>query len=116
MRKGTLCLTVLILLFTGVYGFTTDIGKYRIPEEVTYAGQTVEPGMYTIQIVEGEEGNYLQLSKDGNVVAKDVAIVIPASGPGKTAVQIARITGQEFLRIRVRSGDNWYYAYMERKH
>ena len=106
----------LLLLFTGIYGFATDIGTYRIPERVDYAGVAVEPGMYMIQIVDGAEGPYLQLSKGGNVVAKDLAIVIPARGTGRTAVQIARITGQEFLRIRVRSGENWYYAYLERKH
>jgi hypothetical protein len=113
--KSKVCLGFFLVLLTGVYGFAVDIGNYRIPETVTYAGKTVEPGTYTIQLEDGAEGMYLQLTKGGTVVAKDLAIVIPASGPGKTSVQIARITGQEFLRIRVRSGDNWYYAYLERK-
>ena len=115
--KRTVYVVTLLLLLAGIHAFATDIGNYRIPERVMYAGQTVEPGAYTISIVDGEEGPYLQLSKGGNVVAKDLAIVIPAKGPaGKPQVQIARITGQEFLRIRVRSGANWYYAYLLRQH
>lgn len=105
---------VLLLLCVGMYASADDIGNYRIPGPVKYAGTTIESGTYTIQIVDGTEGPYLQLSKGGEVVAKDLAIVIPAKGPGRDSVQVAKIAGQEFVRIRVRHGDNWYYAYLEK--
>ena len=111
MRK-TLFLAVLLLIAAGMYAYSEDVGNYRIPGPVTYAGTTVETGTYTISIVEGEGGPWLQLSKGGQVVAKDLAIMIPAKSPGKTSVQVAKIAGQEFVRIRVRHGDNWYYAYL----
>ena len=110
----TILFVLLVILSTGLYGFAIDIGNYRIPERVKYAGVVVEPGRYMIQIVDSAEGPYLQLSQGDTVVAKDLAIVIPATAPGRTSVQIANIVGQEFLRIRVRSGDNWYYAYLEK--
>ena len=96
--------------------FSADVGNYRIRERVDFAGTTVEPGLYNVQlIVDDAEGSTIQLSKDGQVVAKDLAIVIPARGTASSPqVQITRIANQEFLRIRVRSGDNWYYAYMKR--
>jgi len=109
-------LVLLFLLGTSFCAFATDLGNHKIPERVTYAGTAIEPGMYMIQIVDGAEGPYLQLSKGSDVVAKDLAIVIPARGSGRNSVQIANIAGQEFLRIRVRSGENWYYAYLVRSH
>jgi hypothetical protein len=113
LKKACMCL--MILFAVGLAAATADdIGNHRIPEAVTYAGTAVPAGTYTIQIVEGSEGPYLQLSKGGEVVAKDLAIVIPARGAGKDSIQIANIAGQNFLRIRVRHGDNWYYAYLER--
>ena len=110
------CFVLFLLIATGIYGFAGDIGTYRIPAAVTYGGTPVAAGNYLIQIVDGAEGPYLQLSQGGNVVAKDLAIVIPAKGPGNTAVQVAPIAGQDFWRIRVRSGDNFYYAYLQKTH
>jgi hypothetical protein len=108
-------LTLFVLTLAAVDVFAVDIGNYRIRERADFAGTTIEPGMYTVQIVDGEEGSYIQLSKDGQAVAKDLAIVIPArGGAARPQAQIQRIAGQEFLRIRVRSGDNWYYAYLKR--
>lgn len=108
-------LYALVFLLMAGASFATDIGTYRIPEQVSFAGKTIEPGSYLIQIVEGQDGTYLQLSKGGEVVQKDLAIVIPArSKVGRPQVEIARIANQEFLRIRIRSGENYYYAYMER--
>ena len=112
--KKTIGFVILLLFAVGMYAYSEDIGNYKIPGPVKYAGTVVETGTYTIQIVDGAEGPYLQLSKGDQVVAKDLAIVIPAKGAGKTSVQIAKIAGQEFVRIRVRHGDHWYYAYMEK--
>ena len=110
--KGILVL--IFVLSTAFMAYGESVGSYRIPQNVTYAGTPVPAGVYTIEITDGQEGPYLQLSKDGGVVARDLAIVIPATGTaGRPQVQIADLAGQEFLRIRVRSGENWYYAYLE---
>lgn len=112
LKKASFFLAMVFAV--GLAAYADDIGNHRIPEAVTYAGTPVAAGTYMIQIVDGAEGAYLQLSKGGEIVAKDLAIVIPARGTGKDSVQVANIAGQNFLRIRVRHGDNWYYAYLER--
>jgi hypothetical protein len=115
LKNRKVAVLALFVLTLAVNAFAADIGNYRIRERVDFAGTTVEPGMYAVSIVDGEEGKYIQLSKDGQAVAKDLAIVIPARGTAaKPQVQITRIAGQEFLRIRIREGDSWYYAYMKR--
>jgi hypothetical protein len=116
MKIGKIAaLTLFVITLSALSVFAEDIGNYRIRERVDFAGTTVEPGLYNVQIVDGDEGSNIQLSKDGQVVAKDLAIVIPARGTAsRPQVQITRIANQEFLRIRVRSGDKWYYAYMKR--
>ncbi len=109
-------LTLFVLTLAVVNVFAVEIGNYRISERADMAGTMIEPGMYTIEIVDGEDGSYIQLSKNGQAVAKDLAIVIPARGSvSRPQVQISRIASQEFLRIRIRSGDNWYYAYLKRQ-
>ena len=107
--KTKIGLTVLLLVVS-LSAFAVDVGTYRIPTSVKAGGVDVAAGSYLIQIEDGAEGPYVQLSKDGSVVAKELAIVIPAKGPGKTSVQVATV--QEFVRIRVRQGENWYYAYL----
>ena len=107
-------LVLLISLMLSGSVFAEAIGNYRIPNRVDFAGKTIEPGTYALEIIDGPEGPYIQLSKGGEVVQKDLAIVIPAQGTvKKPQVQIAKIAGQNFVRIRVRQGENYYYAYME---
>ena len=109
-------LTLFVLTLAVVNVFAVEIGTYRISERVDMAGTAIEPGKYNVEIVDGEDGSYIQLSKDGQAVAKDLAIVIPARGSvSRPQVQISRIANQEFLRIRIRSGDKWYYAYLKRQ-
>jgi hypothetical protein len=113
MLKKSFLVAVLLISLSG-FCVAEDIGNHRIPARVDFAGKVIEPGTYNVQIVEGSEGPYIQLSKDGEVVQKDLAIVIPARGSvSRPQVQVAKIAGQEFVRIRIRSGENWYYAYME---
>lgn len=115
LRLTRYCLVFVFLVSSALLTFAADVGNYRIPARVDFAGKVIEPGMYTVQIVDGEEGPYIQLSKGGEVVQKDLAIVIPARGTvSRPQVQIAKVVNQEFYRIRIRSGDKWYYAYMEK--
>lgn len=114
LRLTRYCLVFVFVVSSALFTFAVDVGNYRIPKRVEFAGKTIEPGMYTVQIVDGEEGSYIQLSKGGEVIQKDLAIVIPARGTvSRPQVQIAKVVNQEFYRIRIRSDDKWYYAYME---
>jgi hypothetical protein len=114
--KKLLFISVIFFLVSVSFTLADDIGTYRIPMKVRYADVVVDPGSYMIQIVTESEGPYIVLNKGGQVVSKDLAIQIPAGGSvKKPQVQIAKIAGQDFLRIRIRSGNMWYYAYMETK-
>jgi hypothetical protein len=109
--------TTLLLALASIYSFAAvDTGNHRIPARVDFAGTVIEPGMYNIQVVDGAEGAYIQISKGGQVVQKDLAIVIPARGGSvsRPQVQITKVAGQEFYRIRIRHGDSWYYAYLKK--
>lgn len=109
--------TTLLLALVSIYGFAAvDAGNHRIPARVDFAGTVIEPGMYNIQVVDGAEGPYIQLSKGDQVVQKDLAIVIPAKGGSVShpQVQISKIAGQEFYRIRIRHADSWYYVYLKK--
>src|SRR5262245_39253083 len=109
-------LTTLLVALASISFAAVDAGNHRIPARVDFAGTVIEPGMYNIQVVDGAEGPYIQLSKGGQVVQKDLAIVIPARGGNvtKPQVQIAKVAGQEFYRIRIRHADSWYYAYLKK--
>ena len=107
--KRKIIFTAFVMMI-GVSVFATDIGNYRIPAAVKVGGVDVAAGTYLVQIEDGAEGPYVQLSKDGAAVGKELAIVIPAKGPGKNSVQVATV--QEFIRLRIRNGENWYYAYL----
>ena len=114
--KKLLIIAALFCLVLTSYTFADDIGNYRIPQKVRYADVVVDPGTYLIQIVTEKDGPYIVLNKGGQVVSKDLAIQIPASGSAKKPqVQIAKIAGQDFVRIRILSGNMYYYAYMETK-
>jgi hypothetical protein len=113
LRLAKYCFIFVFLVSSALFTFAADIGNYKIPARVEFAGKAIEPGTYGISIVDGQEGPYIQLSKGGEAVQKDLAIVIPARGTvNRPQVQIAKVVGQEFYRIRIRSGDSWYYAYM----
>lgn len=114
--KKILLISAILFLISTTYTIAEDIGTYRIPMKVRYADVVIEPGSYMLQIVKEDAGPYIVVSKDGQVVSKDLSIEIPAgSSVKKPQVQIAKIAGQEFLRVRIRSGSMWYYAYMETK-
>lgn len=115
MKKLLLISAILFLISTS-YSFSEDIGTYKIPMKVRYADVVIEPGSYLLQIVKEDAGPYIVVSKGGQAVSKDLSIEIPAGSSVKNPqVQIAKIAGQDFLRVRIRSGNMWYYAYMETK-
>lgn len=115
MKKLGILSAFLFLAVTS-YTFAEEIGNYRIPMKVRYADTVVEPGSYEIQIVKESDGPYIVLSKENQVIAKGLAIELPANSTvNKPQVQISKLAGQDFLRLRIRSRNLWYYAYMETK-
>ena len=103
-----------ILLSTAFASADVDLGNARIPETASFGGTEVAPGTYDFQLADGGDGEYIQISAKGDkVVAKQHAIVIPAiSAATKPVIQITKPENRNFLRIRIRAGENWYFAYM----
>jgi hypothetical protein len=89
-----------------------DLGTITIPRDGVLGGRPVQAGVYKIEIDETAEQPYLRLIKNEKMVATDLAILLPARGPGKTSVQVVKIAEKEFIRIRARYGDRWYFAYL----
>ncbi|PWT93341.1 MAG: hypothetical protein C5B54_02010 [Acidobacteria bacterium] len=109
-------ISLLLTLFfsAAVICAAEEVGTSRITENATFAGISVEPGVYTFEILENDDGSYIQISNAGKPIAKDLAIVIPARDRiEKPEIQIVPVSGSEFLRIRIRYEKNWYFAYMQ---
>ncbi len=94
--------------------FAAELGNITIPVKGVLGGRTVQPGEYTLNLDETPDRPYLQLIKNGNLIATDIAIVLPARGAGKTSVQLTKVAGKEFVRIRARHGEKWFFAYLEK--
>jgi len=91
-----------------------ELGNITIPADGVLGGRAVQTGVYALNIDETSERPYLQLIKNGKLIATDLAIVLPAKGAGKTSVQVTKVAGKEFVRIRARHGDKWFFAYLEK--
>ncbi|MCI0413906.1 hypothetical protein L0222_14035 [bacterium] len=91
-----------------------ELGNITIPVDGVLGGRQVQSGVYALNIDETSDRPYLQLSKNGNLIATDLVIVLPARGDGKTSVQITKVAGKEFIRIRARHEDQWFFAYLEK--
>ena len=106
-------LSFLLLVIAGSFSFAVEIGKIRIPADATFGGRAVQAGLYTLELDETAEKPYLRLIRNEKMIAADVAIVLPARGPGKTSVSITKAGRKELIRIRARHGEQWYFAYLE---
>lgn len=114
MLKQTSVVLCLFVLFT-LAASADDLGTYKIPDNVKYGGTVITAGMYLIQIMQESEGAFLQLSQNGNVIARDRVIVIPARiQAAQDNVQIFNPAGKHFIRIRIRHSMNWYFAYLQK--
>ena len=103
-----------LLLATPSVILAADLGNITIPVKGLLGGRPVQPGQYTLNLDETPDRPYLQLIKNGNLIATDIAIVLPAKGAGKTSVQLTKVAGKEFVRIRARHGEKWFFAYLEK--
>lgn len=93
--------------------FSAEPGNtVTIPKDGVFGGRSVQSGVYTLEIDDTAEQPYLRLIKNKKIVATDLALILPARGPGKTSVQVTKVAGKELIRIRARHGDKWYFAYL----
>ena len=93
-----------------------DGGEIRLPESITYLGQTYEKGRYKVSLEEGTEGPTLVLSgADGSSLIEELAIVEQTKAHvGKTRSWAVRDTRDEKLvRVTIRDGNTRYVAYFE---
>ena len=107
----------------------TMLGTVRIPQAVVAGGQVVEPGTYEVRLT-GEHvdplpgqsedaGQYIELLSGGQVVARDVAEVMPGqaapigtSGSAPSRIRVERLKADDFLRISIHHGAERYLIYL----
>jgi hypothetical protein len=106
-------LSFLLLLVACSISSAIEVGKIKIPADATFGGRAVQAGLYTLEIDDTADKPYLRLLRNEQMIAAEVAIVLPARGPGKTSVSITKVGKKELIRIRARHGDHWYFAYLE---
>lgn len=106
-------LSFLLLLAAGNLTSAIEVGKIKIPVDGLFGGRPVPSGLYTLEIDETADKPYLRLIRNEQMIAADIAIVLPARGSGKTSVAITRVGKKELIRIRARHGSQWYFAYLE---
>lgn len=112
-RRCKIAVLLFVLISTASVFADVDLGNSRVPETATFGGVEVAPGTYNFQLVEGSDGEYIQISKADKVIAKQIAIIIHATEAAeKPVIQITKPDNRNYLRIRIRSGENWYFAYM----
>jgi hypothetical protein len=106
-----------LLLFIAIPSsiVAAELGNITIPANGVLGGRAVPKGVYALNIDETSKTPYLQLIKNGKLIATDLAIILPAKGKdGKTSAQVTKIAGKEFVRIRARYEDKWFFAYLEK--
>lgn len=105
---------ILSLIFSIAFPlFAAELGNITIPVDGVLGGRPVQKGTYALNIDESSQSPYLQLIKNGKLIATDLAIILPAKGDGKTSAQVTKVAGKEFVRIRARHGNKWLIAYLE---
>jgi hypothetical protein len=105
---------VLIFLFAASGLFSEDIGNFTIPVAVLAGETKIQPGLYSIHAEEESTQQYIQLTKSKKMIARVRAIVLPANGTGESMIEQIKVARKEFVRIRARHGDHWYFAYLEK--
>jgi len=116
-RNSYIAILLFVFLVAGFASADVDLGNARVPETAKFGGVEVAPGSYNFQLADGGDGEYIQISAKGDkVVAQQRAIVIPArTAATKPVIEITKPENRNFLRIRIRAGENWYFAYMQLK-
>jgi hypothetical protein len=94
--------------------FAAELGNITIPLDGVLGGRPLQKGTYVLNIDETSQTPYLQLIKNGKLIATDLAIILPAKGDGKTSAQVTKVAGKEYVRIQARHGDKWFFAYLEK--
>jgi hypothetical protein len=106
---------ILLLVFSVAFPlFAAELGNITIPLDGVLGGRPVQKGTYVLNIDESSQTPYLQLIKNGKLIATDLAIILPAKGDGKTSAQVTKVAGKEFVRILARHSDKWLIVYLEK--
>lgn len=105
------------------------LGTVRITQPLMAGGQVLEPGTYEMRLngehvdplpgqsVDAEQ--VVEFVKDGRVVAKDVAEVMPGparavgtSGGAATQVRVERLKADDFVRVSMNREGERYLVYL----
>jgi len=105
------------------------LGTVRITQPVMAGGQILEPGTYEMRLTgehveplpgqSADAEQVVEFAKDGRVVAKDVAQVMPGStgaigtsGSASSQARVERLKADDFVRVSVNREGERYLVYL----
>ena len=93
-----------------------ELGSFKLPRDINYQGRVIAKGSYNLDLELKEAEAFLLIKKDGEVLCREMAIVIP----GKKEYETPRITvtiltrdDDPLLRIRTFVGSSTYSGYYQ---
>jgi hypothetical protein len=86
-------------------------GNINLPRDIKFGDQTVARGSYQIALTEADGDSWFVLSKSGQEVSRDLAIVWPANELPTQGMQSEILAGGEYFRVRVRHGSSVYFIH-----
>jgi hypothetical protein len=92
--------------------FCDDLGTHRISHQLSVGKTVVSAGQYGLRI---DQDQIIFLRKDKEVAKTSLITIAARNNVTKPQVQITKLADQPLVRFRIRSGQNWYYAYLESK-
>ena len=105
------------------------LGVVRITQPVMAGGQILEPGTYEMRLTgehvdplpgqSADAEQMVEFVKDGRVMARDVAEVMPGattavgtSGSASSQARIERLKADDFIRVSIHRGGERYLVYL----
>ena len=113
MRVGVL---VIILTSASVLlsGQKIELGKFTLPRDVEYSGKTLLKGEYQLSLETREEGSFIGIWKNGELLSEEMAIIqdVKKEYPQPViAVDVITQDKDQFVRISVFMGKKVYKAF-----
>ena len=119
LKKRFIMAAIMILILSMSIPLQAEdvkLGSFKLPRDITYQGRVIAKGSYNLDLELKEEEAFLLIKKDGEVLCREMAIVIP----GKREYETPRITvtiltrdDDPLLRIRAFVDSKTYSTYYQ---
>lgn len=115
--KRWISFIAILMIMIPVMGLATEgpikAGRLYLRYNVTLGDVTLKPGSYVLQLVPKEEGMFIQILKNGQVLAEDLAIEREARFTRrKPIIKAGKVWNQNFYKITIHYGDKLYLAFL----